>query len=46
MLRSLASNIEALISEVPGAVDVAAAEQAEIPFINVQFDRAALRVSE
>lgn len=42
VLRRLASNIEALIGDVPGAVDVAAAEQAEIPFINVQFDRAAL----
>ena len=42
VLRRLASNIEALVSEIPGAVDVATAEQAEIPFINVQFDRAAL----
>ena len=42
VLRRLANNIEALVSEVPGAVDAAAAEQAEIPFINVQFDRAAL----
>ena len=42
VLRRLANSIEALVSDVPGAVDVAAAEQAEIPFINVQFDRTAL----
>ena len=42
VLRRLANNVEALVGEVPGAVDVAAAEQAEIPFINVRFERAAL----
>ena len=42
VLRRLASHIEALVSEIPGAVDVAAAEQAEIPLINIRFDRAAL----
>ncbi|MEM1090666.1 MAG: efflux RND transporter permease subunit [Pseudomonadota bacterium] len=41
-LRRLAKTIETLVSAIPGAVDVAAAEQAEIPFIQVEFDRAAL----
>ncbi len=41
-LRRLAAVIESLVSEVPGAVDVTAAEQAEVPFVTVRFDRAAL----
>lgn len=41
-LRRLGNRIESLVNEVPGAVDVAAAEQAEIPFVTVRFDRAAI----
>ena len=41
-LRRLGGEIEGLVSEVPGAVDVAMDQQAEIPFISVRFDRPAL----
>lgn len=41
-LRRLGSRIETLVGEVPGAVDVAMDQQAEIPFVSVKFDRAAL----
>lgn len=41
-LRRLGGRIESLVSEVPGAVDVAMEQQAEIPFVSVRFDRPAL----
>jgi CzcA family heavy metal efflux pump len=41
-LRRLGRRVEELIREVPGAVDVAVDQQAEIPFVVVRFDRAAL----
>ncbi|WP_341938952.1 efflux RND transporter permease subunit [Marinimicrobium sp. C2-29] len=41
-LRSLGGQIESLVSEVPGAVDVAMDEQSQIPFVTVRFDRSAL----
>jgi CzcA family heavy metal efflux pump len=41
-LRRIGQRVEALIREVPGAVDVAVDPQAEIPFVVVRFDRAAL----
>jgi CzcA family heavy metal efflux pump len=41
-LRRLGTAIESLVREVPGAVDVAVDQQAEIPFISVRFDRPAL----
>lgn len=41
-LRRIGQRVEALIREVPGAVDVAVDQQAEIPFVVVRFDRAAL----
>ena len=41
-LRRLGGRVEELIREVPGAVDVALDQQAEIPFVVVRFDRAAL----
>lgn len=41
-LRRLGKEIESMVAEVPGAVDVAAVEQAEIPFVSVRFHRAAL----
>jgi Cu/Ag efflux pump CusA len=41
-LRKLGSEIETLVTSVPGAVDVAVDEQAEIPFVSVRFDRIAL----
>lgn len=41
-LRRLGGEVESLVREVPGAVDVAMEEQSEIPFIAVNFDRAAL----
>lgn len=41
-LRRLGEQIETLVGEVPGAVDVAMDQQAEIPFVSVRFDRAAL----
>jgi Cu/Ag efflux pump CusA len=41
-LRRLGAAVETLVGAIPGAVDVAMEEQAEIPFITVRFDRAAL----
>lgn len=41
-LRRIGQRVEALIREVPGAVDVAVDQQAEIPFVVVRFDRGAL----
>jgi Cu/Ag efflux pump CusA len=41
-LRRLGRRVDELIREVPGAVDVAVDQQAEIPFVVVRFDRAAL----
>jgi CzcA family heavy metal efflux pump len=41
-LRRLGAHIETLVREVPGAVDVAMDQQAEIPFISVRFNRPAL----
>jgi CzcA family heavy metal efflux pump len=41
-LRRIGQRVEALIRDVPGAVDVAVDQQAEIPFVVVRFDRAAL----
>jgi len=41
-LRRLGGEIESLVFEIPGAVDVATDQQAEIPFVSVRFDRAAL----
>jgi CzcA family heavy metal efflux pump len=41
-LRRLGARVEALVGEVPGAVDVAMDQQAEIPLVTVDFDRDAL----
>lgn len=41
-LRSLGSQIESLVAEIPGAVDVAMEQQSEIPFVSVKFNRASL----
>jgi CzcA family heavy metal efflux pump len=41
-LRRLGREVEALVRHVPGAVDVAVDQQAEIPLISVHFDRLAL----
>ena len=41
-LRRLATQVESVAREVPGAVDVAAEAQAEIPTVQVKFDRQAL----
>jgi len=41
-LRQLGSRIEEIMTEVPGAVDVAMEQQSEIPFVTLQFDRPAL----
>lgn len=41
-LRRLGKEVESLVSEVPGAVDVAMEQQSEIPFVSVKFDRPAL----
>ncbi len=41
-LRRLGGEIESLVGEIPGAVDVAMDQQAEIPFVSVRFDRPAL----
>jgi CzcA family heavy metal efflux pump len=41
-LRRLAGQIEALVQAVPGAVDVAAEQQADIPFLTVDLKRAAI----
>ena len=41
-LRRIAAEVEQLIKQVPGAVDVAAEQQSEIPQVTIQFDRLAL----
>lgn len=41
-LQRIGRQVEALATQVPGAVDVAMAEQSEIPFVTVSFDRMAL----
>ena len=41
-LRKLGRQIESLATSVPGAVDVAMDQQAEIPFVTVEFERLAL----
>lgn len=41
-LRQLGAQIESLVKEVPGAVDVAMDQQAEIPFITFDFKRTQL----
>jgi len=41
-LRRLAGQIEALVQTLPGAVDVAAEQQADIPFLTVDLKRAAI----
>lgn len=41
-LQRIGQQVETLATDVPGAVDVAMAEQSEIPFVTVAFDRAAL----
>lgn len=38
-LRQLGGQVESLVQEVPGAVDVAMDQQAEIPFITFRFQR-------
>lgn len=38
-LRELGQQIEGLVSDIPGAVDVAMDQQAEIPFVTFDFDR-------
>lgn len=41
-LRRIGAQVEALVEDVPGAVDVALEQQAEIPFVTIDFDRTAL----
>ncbi|MDQ2075891.1 efflux RND transporter permease subunit [Marinimicrobium sp. ABcell2] len=41
-LRRFGAQIEEQVSAVPGAVDVSLEQQAEIPFVTVDFDRSAL----
>lgn len=41
-LRTLGKQIETLVAEIPGAVDVAMEQQSEIPLVQVKFNRAAL----
>ena len=41
-LRRLAGRIESVVKTVPGAVDVAAEQQADIPFLTVELKRAAI----
>ena len=41
-LRKLGKQVETLVAEIPGAVDVAMEQQSEIPFVQVKFNRAAL----
>jgi CzcA family heavy metal efflux pump len=41
-LRRLGRQIEGLVTQVPGAVDVAMEPQSEIPFVSVRFERPAL----
>ncbi|MDR9499873.1 MAG: efflux RND transporter permease subunit [Hydrogenovibrio sp.] len=41
-LRRIAADVEQRVKQIPGAVDVAAEQQSEIPQVSVQFDRLAL----
>lgn len=41
-LRRIAGQIEAEVKQVPGAVDISVEQQADIPFLRVHFDRAAI----
>lgn len=41
-LREIGAQIESIVKEVPGAVDVAMDQQAEIPFVTFDFKRAQL----
>jgi CzcA family heavy metal efflux pump len=41
-LRRIAARIETLVETIPGAVDVAAEQQADIPFLTVEIKRAAI----
>ncbi len=41
-LRRIAGQIETLVRTVPGAVDVAVEQQADIPFLTVELERAAI----
>ncbi|HIG10983.1 MAG: efflux RND transporter permease subunit [bacterium] len=41
-LRGLASEVESLMKEIPGVVDLSAEQQAQVPQVRVEFKRAAL----
>jgi CzcA family heavy metal efflux pump len=41
-LRRLAGRVETLVKTIPGAVDVAAEQQADIPFLTVELKRAVI----
>jgi CzcA family heavy metal efflux pump len=41
-LRRIAARIETLVKTIPGAVDVAAEQQADIPFLTVELKRSAI----
>lgn len=41
-LRRLGTEVEEVMRDVPGVVDLAREQQADIPFIRVRFDRAAI----
>jgi CzcA family heavy metal efflux pump len=41
-LRRVAAQVKEAAAKVPGAVDVAAEQQTDIPFLTVRFDRAAI----
>ena len=41
-LERLATQAERLVTDVPGAVDVSLASRAQVPFLNIDFDRQAL----
>jgi CzcA family heavy metal efflux pump len=41
-LRKVANQIKTEVEEVPGAVDISVEQQADIPFLNVHFDRATI----
>jgi CzcA family heavy metal efflux pump len=41
-LRRLGAQLEAVMREVPGVVDLAREQQSDIPFLRVRFDRAAI----
>lgn len=41
-LRRLGAQVETQIKAVPGAVDVALEQQTEVPFVTIEYDRAAI----